>query len=341
MELSTFIILAVAIMFLGRFDFDYTPLFSTTVDLYVENKCIDNVSARAPLLNWMKAKGRIKKYSLSGGHIVEPVLKTYDKGRVQALAAYQEIDLSPESGQDVMLYTKKDVTNTMMISNTEWDSNQGKEQMINLADSKTEQASLELADSFEEWMYGDGTDQDGKVPLGLSALISLDNTGTLCGFDRATETWLQNVVVDGTHDVDDWDKLRWAFARCYRRCSRGTIKPELILTSETVFEAYETLHYDKVMLTSEEYSNLGFDNFKYKGAALSWSEHITTDLAYFINSYALRLRSAVTGSTIFKTGKMVNLEETLKMKARGKLISWEGAFTVNAFRTLGVVYPLT
>lgn len=341
MDIMIYIILAVVIVSLSQRDFDYTPVFSTTVDLWAENKAVDNVSARSPMLNWMRAKGRIKSYTLSGGHIVEPVLSTYDKSRVQALAAYQEIDLSPESGQITMLYTKKDVTNTMMISKTEWDSNQGEQQMINLADSKTEQSSLELADQFEEWLYGDGTDQDGKVPLGLGALISLDNTGTLCGYDRATNAWLQNVIVDGTKDADDWDRLRWAFSRCYRRCARGTIKTELILTSEEVFEAYETLYYDKVMLTSEEYQDLGFDNYRFKKAALSWSEHITTNFAYFLNSYALRLRSGKTGSTIFTTGPMVNLEDTLKMKARGKLTSWEGAFTVNAFRTLGVVYPIT
>lgn len=341
MDIMTFVIVAVVIMFLARYDFDYTPLVSTTIDKWVENKSIDNVSARSPMLAWFKAKGRIKKWDKSGVYIVEPVLKKYDKTRVQALAHYQEIDLSPESGQDKMLYTPKDITNTMMISNPEWDANQNKEKMIDLIDSKMEQADLELADAFEEWLFGDGTDQDGKVILGLSALISTDNTGTLCGFDRATNTWLQNITISGAKTTDPYDNLRKMMGRTYRRCSRGTIHPELGITTEDIFEAYETLHYDKVMLTSEEYANLGFDNFKFKKMALSWSENVSTGLMYFLNSYALRLRSAVTGSTIFGTGKLVNLEETLKMKARGKLIFFKGALTCNAFRTLGVCHSIT
>lgn len=325
--------------------FDLTPLISTTINKYAEKKCLDNVSARVPLLGWFKEKGRIKNWDGGGIYIEEPVLGKIDTTKVQGLEEYQEIDIKPESGQVVVPFTPKRIVNSVAISHDELERNAGEEKMIDLLESKLEQADIEIAESFEEMLFSDGTLQDGKVILGLQAIIPTTPTaGTLCGYDRSSSanSWIRTQALSGAKTTDAYDNLKLRMETMYNNCTRGVIKPELAITTQTIFEAYKELYGDKFMFQDQKVADLGFDNVKFRNAAVVFADKLTEACMYFINSQALRLRARLKNGSPFQSTPMVDLaKSTAKMFANVSLILFRGALTANYFRTLGKIHSIT
>jgi hypothetical protein len=323
---------------------DQTALIASTVDKWVESKFIDNVSGRAPLLAWFQEADRIKDWDGAGVKINEPVLKKYDVDRVQAIQGYDEIDLSPEDGEDIAQFNPKRLVIPILISEDELEANSGEEARINLLEAKFEQAELEMGDKFEALLYGDGSEYGGKAILGLDAIIPTDpDAGTIAGFDRSTNAWWCANSKSGAKSLDAYDKLRKAMANMCNTCRRGKIRTELILTTQDIFEAYEDLAFGKTLFQDTKSADLGFENFKFKSAVLSFADdgNIAAGDMYFINRWALRLRSRY-GKKLFKTGPMVDLEKnTGKVLAFAKNIKFRGALTFNSPRTLGKLYSIS
>jgi len=324
---------------------DNIALMSATLDKWVEKKFLDNISARNAFLGWLKAKGRIRNWDGTGVKILEPALSKIDKTKVQAIEGYDEIDLKPEDGQVNFEFTPKRIVNNILISYDEYEANQGEAQQISLLESKAEQAELEIGEKFNEWLLDDGTDEDGKVVLGLNAIIPVNPaTGTIGGIDRATNTWARTKTDTGARTTNPFDNLRSKMNSMTNTLTRGGVYPELYLTTQTVYEGYESLFFDKVMLTDNEVVNLGFaGGVKFKRGVLVFEDDAVIDAGtmFFINSKALRLRCVMQGSGIFKTTPLVDLNKTLKMMAYGKQISWRGALTFNMPRTLGRLHSIT
>jgi hypothetical protein len=324
-------------------------LLSSTLDKFVESKFLDNISARNAFLGWLKSKGRIRKWDGTGTYITETALSKIDKTKVQAVEGYDELDLKPEEGQVKFQFTPKRIFNSILISHDEREANQGKEQAIDLLESKAEQAELEIGEKFNEWLLSDGTSEGGKVVLGLKAIIPVvANAGTIAGIDRslAANAWARSLSDTGAKTTNNFDNLRSKMNNMTNKLTRGGVFPELYLTTQTVYEGYEALFYDKVMITDNETVNLGFaGGVKFKRGVVVFEDDAVIDagMMYFINSKALRLRCVHNGGSIFKTSKMVDLYEEggLKMLAYAKGITWRGALTFNMPRTLGCLHSIT
>jgi hypothetical protein len=323
-------------------------LLSATIDKWAENKFLDNISKRVSLLGWLASAGKLRKDDGTGVNIREPVLTKYDPERVQALGEFEEIKLTPQEGQTHLEFTRKVVINDIAISYEQEEANRGDAQRIDLLESKTEQSELEISDQLQAWLFGDGTDRDGKVPLGLSAIVSATPAlGSLGGYSRVTNEWLRNNQASGAKTSTAYDNLRKKMNNMFNTCKRGTIRTELCLTSQAIFEAYVDLYFDKFMFQDQKMADLGFENVKFRSAALSWAEEITTAIMYFLNSKALRFRSKhqkklTTGKiAIFKTYPMVDMMKINKARAYSKVIEWNGALTANMFRTLGILTDIS
>lgn len=322
-------------------------LISSTLDKYVESKFLDNISGRNAFLGWLKAKGRIRQWDGQGVYILEPALSSIDKTKVQAIEGYDEVDLKPEEGMKNFQFTPKRIANSILISHDEFEANQGEQQAINLLESKAEQAELEIGEVFNEWLLSDGTAEGGKVVLGLKAIIPADpTTGTIAGIDRSTNTWARTKTDTGAKTTNAFDNLRSKMNSMTNTLTRGGVFPELYLTTQTVYEGYESLFYDKVMLTDNDTVNLGFaGGVKFKRGVVVFEDDgvIDSGMMYFINSKALRLRCIHKNGSIFAPSKMVDLIDQggLKMFAYGKLITWRGALTFNMPRTLGCLHSIT
>lgn len=318
-------------------DFD-TELASTTLAVWAEKQAAVNIGQRTPLLEYFLKSGNVKPWDGQGRVINEPVLATFNKNKVQGIARFQEVVITPEDGDLVIPFTPKRVVNDIAIDNLDLLANSGDSKMIDLMETKTQQAEIEIADKFEDWFVEDGTDEGGKVPLGLDALIPTDpTTGTLCGFNRATTTWIRTNVLSGAKTTTAYDNLYDRLETMTNTCTRGTIKPDLMPTSQTIYEACKRLFVDKHMYTNADAkAAFGFDGIKFRSAYIVFLDTLSASTSmWFLNKDALHLRCLMSKNSPWRTTKFCNQEDITKSLTTTAMIVWIGALTMSRPRTLG------
>lgn len=324
--------------------FDLLPLYNSTFEKFVRGGFVDNVSARVPLFDWLRKSDAFEYWDGAGKYIIEPVISD-TPGKVQALSPYEQINLSPVSGLQDVPFHYKELVLPIVISDREMKNNSGKQQAISLIKTKTKQAIITAADSIEEMLFGDGTGQGGKELLGLEAIMPDDNTaGSLGGFSRTTHTWIRCPVVDGSSSSVAFDNLRAKMSNIKNTCTRGTLKPDIYLTTQTVYEGYESLAYGKYTPTDKKgATDLGFDgDLIFAGKPVRFGDYVGSGRMYALSKDALKLR--VEGLKSSKDSPFI-IDGPYPMKPYQKATTWlimlNGALTANMFRQLGKIKSIS
>jgi hypothetical protein len=104
-------------------------------------------------------------------------------------------------------------------------------------------------------LFSDGTGNGGKQATGLQAIVATDpTTGTLESISRAAFSFWRNQSTSGAKTSTPYDNLLAAMRTVYNNCSNGPGQqtPEFAVTTQTVFQAYESL-----LTTNERYTRTG------------------------------------------------------------------------------------
>lgn len=320
--------------------FDLLPLYNSTFQKYARGGFVDNVSARVPLFNWFRQSDAMEGWDGSGKYVEEEVMTSLPD-YMQALGPYEQINLKPASGLETVQFLPKTLVFPITITFEEMERNKGKYQAVNLLKSKIKQAELAFAEALETMLFGDGTAQSGKVMLGLEAIMPDDNTGgSLGGYSRATNTWLRCPVVDGAATTTPFDNLRAKMSNIKNTCTRGTVKPDIYITTQTVYEGYETLSFGKYTPTDKSGAvDLVFTgDLVFAGKPMVFADKIGSGRMYALSKDALKLR--VKGLKSSKDSPFT-LEGPFNMMPNQRAYVWimsvAGALTANMFRTLGKI----
>ena len=78
-------------------------------------------------------------------------------------------------------------------------------------------------------------------------------------------------------------------ATAYNSVSVGNDHPDLILTTQTLFEKYESLLQPQLRYTDTKTAEAGFQNLLFKGAPIMYDVHAPAGTMFFINSKYLKL----------------------------------------------------
>jgi hypothetical protein len=78
-------------------------------------------------------------------------------------------------------------------------------------------------------------------------------------------------------------------ATAYNSVSVGNDHPDLILTTQTLFEKYESLLQPQLRYTDTKTAEAGFQNLLFKGAPIMYDVHAPSETMFFINSKYLKL----------------------------------------------------
>lgn len=322
-------------------DFD-VQLESVANAVWAEKQAAVNIGSRVPLFEYFRKPGNVKEWDGVGRTINEPVLAKYTKNKVQGLARFQELKLQPEDGALVIPFTPKNIANTMALDNNDLEAASGEAKMIDLVATSRTQAEIEMADCFEEWFVSDGTAQDGKVFLGLDALIPADpTTGTICGYNRATTTWIRTNSVSGAKTTTAYDNLKAKLENIYNTCTRGSIKPDLIPTSQTILEVVKTLYEDKHMYQNEKDAYFGFEGVKFRNALIVFLDVITTADMWVLSKDAIHFRAKMTNGSPFRTTPWCNQEKITKALVTTAAMIFRGALTMSRPRCLGRIHSIS
>jgi len=78
-------------------------------------------------------------------------------------------------------------------------------------------------------------------------------------------------------------------ATAYNSVSVGNDHPDMILTTQTLFEKYEALLQPQLRYTDTKTADAGFQNLLFKAAPVAYDVHCTAGVVYFLNSKYLTL----------------------------------------------------
>ena len=260
---------------------NFDALLSTTLANY-RDQLTDNIFTARPLTYFLQDKGRIRM--LNGGtKIVEPLIYGQNT-TVASYSGYDTISLTAQSGITAAEYDWKQYAASIAISGIEEAKNNGEQEIINLLEAKIMQAEESMREGFNTMFFADGTGNSGKDWNGLGNIV--EASGTVGGINRATagnEYWR-------SYEDNNNDPLTLAqMATAYNSVSVGNDHPDMVLTTQTLFEKYEALLQPQLRYTDSKTADAGFQNLLFKAAPVVYDVGCTAGVVYFLNSKYLTL----------------------------------------------------
>lgn len=260
---------------------NFDQLLATTLANY-RDQLTDNIFSARPLTFFLMDKGRIRM--LDGGtKIVEPLIYGQN-GTVSSYAGYDPIALTAQDGITAAEYEWKQYAASIAISGIEEAKNNGEAAILNLLEAKVMQAEESMREGFNVMFFGDGTGNTNKNWNGLGNLV--EASGTVGGINRATagnEYWRS--YEENTAGALTLAQMNTA----YNSVSVGNDHPDMVLTSQALYEKYESLLQPQLRYTDTKTADAGFQNLLFKAAPVTYDVHCTAGVVYFLNSKYLSL----------------------------------------------------
>jgi len=297
----------------GNASFD--ALLSTTLANY-RDQLTDNIFTARPLTYFLMDKGRIRMVD-GGTKIVEPLIYGTNS-TVASYSGYDTLSLTAQEGISAAEFEWKQYAASIAISGIEEAKNNGEQAIINLLEAKIMQAEESMKEGFNQMFFADGTGNSGKDWNGLANIV--DSAGTVGGINRATagnEFWRS--YEEGTAGALSLADMSTA----YNSVSVGNDHPDMVLTTQTLFEKYESLLQPQLRYTDAKTADAGFQNLLFKAAPVAYDVHCTAGTVFFLNSKYLTL--------VGHTGKWFAQTDFVRpenMDARYALIMCYGNLTV-------------
>ena len=260
---------------------NFDALLATTIANY-RDKMTDNIFSARPLTYFLMDKGRIRMVD-GGTKIVEPLIYGVNS-TVASYAGYDSIALTAQDGISAAEFEWKQYAASIAINGIEEAKNNGEAAITNLLEAKIMQAEESMREGFNTMFFGDGTGNSGKDWNGLGNIV--EASGTVGNINRATsgnEFWR-------SYEENTAGALTLAqMATAYNTTSVGNDHPDMILTTQTLFEKYESLLTPQLRYTDTKTADAGFQNLLFKAAPVTFDTGCTAGVVYFLNSKYLTL----------------------------------------------------
>jgi hypothetical protein len=258
---------------------NFDNLLTTTLANY-RSTLTDNVFTARPLTYKLMEGGRIRM--LNGGtKIVEPLIYGQNS-TVGSYSGYETLALTPQEGISAAEFEWKQYAASIAISGIEEAKNNGEQEIINLLEAKIMQAEESMRESFNQMFFADGTGNSSKDWNGLGNLVEAGNT--VGGINSGTYTWW------ASKEENTSAALTLAqMSSLYNSVSVGNDHPDLLLTTQTLFEKYEALLQPNLRYTDTKTADAGFQNLLFKAAPVMYDVHCTAGVFYMLNSKYLTL----------------------------------------------------
>jgi len=222
------------------------------------------------LLARLSKRGKIKTFS--GGRTIVQELNYANNQTFQWYSGYQVLNIAPSQTFSAAEYPIRQSAVAVSISGLEELQNSGEEAIIDLLESRIENAEDTFMNGMSQGIYGDGT-VTGSVN-GLQLLVAAaPTTGVVGGIDRATWTFWQNqaygAVTNGgaaatAANIQNYMDSLWVML------VRGRDAPDLIVADNNFYKYYwQSLQAIQRIATENgegTFGALGFQTLKYNTA---------------------------------------------------------------------------
>ena len=307
-----------------------SDIIATTIESR-SRSIADNVTNNNALLKKLEQRGRIK--TASGG---SKILQELSFAENTNAGWYSGYDLLPVGISDVISAAEfdwKQAAVPVVISGLEMLQNAGKEQMIDLLDSRMEVAEATLQNLIATGIYSDGTGAGGKEITGLDAAVPLDpTTGTYGGIDRATWTFWRSQI----QNSGDTDTLLADMNGLWATLVRGTDRPDIIVMDAVTWEAYVAALQAQQRFNSADVGDLGFPTLKFMGTDVVLDGGIggacPAGTAFFLNTKYLHYRPHANRNMVPLSP---NRRYATNQDAEVQIIGWAGNLTCSGAQFQG------
>lgn len=317
----------------------YDDIFTTTLENRT-GELADNVSKNNALLSRLKAKDKIR--SISGGSKILEELE-YGEGDMVWYSGYDSITYTPKQLFTSAEYALKLCAVPVAISGEDMLKNSGREQMQDLFKKRVQNAERTMLNQMSAAVYGDGTGSNGKAIGGLKLLVAdAPEAGTVGGINRATsgnEFWRNKSTTTAAALTSD--TIRAAMDEMYLSLTRGTERPDLIVTDNKLYTLFENSLAQYQRFSNPKLAEAGFNSIKFKDADVIYDGgqggRCPENHMYFLNTDYIYLRPHKDRNMKVIGGNRMAINQD----AMYKIIGWAGNMTMSNASLQGVLINKT
>lgn len=318
-----------------------SPNWSEIVTTTLENrskKLSDNVTKNNALLARLERNG--KKKTADGGTKIIQELEYGENGTFTWYSGYDTLNISPSDVLTAAEFNWKQAAVAVTMSGLEELQNSGQEKMIDLLESRINNAEKTFKNKMAEAVYGNGTAGAGKAIGGLQLLVADNGAGIVGNIDSGTWAFWKNQKFDATTDggaaattanILNYMNTMWL------KLVRGTDKPDLVVADNAYYMLYWGALLPNQRFTSPEMAQAGFESLKYMSADVVFDGGIggfcPANHMYFLNTDYIYLRPHVDRQYVpLNPDRYTNNQDAFV-----KLIGWAGNMTTSGRMFQGVL----
>jgi hypothetical protein len=261
----------------------------------------DTIFTFYPAFSLLKEQNQIKW--VEGGQCCEFVLAMAKNNAVTFIGRGGTVSLAETEFTRVAQYDWAKIVANMTIFHDDLRMNRGEGKIGDIAAQLLDVTFQSIADQLEESLWGNPPASTGIVLNGIDDLIRTTDAAsaaiTTGAIVRNADYWYNNAVsmTGESATLRLVDRMMTMMNTCARK-GGGVLKggkvgtpqrlrfPNIILTSQTVYEYFEREYLEYTTITNKAIDDLGYGGLKYKGATVAWSPAADNDAQkmYFINS---------------------------------------------------------
>lgn len=263
---------------------NYDAVLSTTLFNY-RKTLEDNISTANAFLFYLmkKVKSGYQLLSDIGDRMSMPLM--YELGLADSYSGYDVLDTTPADGITTAFFNWAQAAVPISISGLEEKKNRGEERILNLLESKVQQAELGIQTFFNQRMQQGAGGSTITTPYTsamngstfvdpLPKLVAFDPTAALTvgNIPQATNTWWRNQTSDFTA-VTTFAGFLKKLRNLRNNCSKGPGgPPDLHLVTQGTAELYEAALAAAHRNPSYQVADIPFDNVSFYGKPVTWDE---------------------------------------------------------------------
>ena len=274
----------------------YNTFYTATHDAYVDTgEPTDNMFRSAPLVDALWKRGNAKV--LDGGARIVGNARFGFNPNTQWYKGADKLNMDPWEGLTRYAYDWANLHAPVTYVGEDARRNRGKAQAINMQTEMERESMDTMYKVVDQAMAGDGTANNYKAILGLDAFFPSDPTvdptvGAIGGITAVGATWWQNGAVTGfgsfaANGPGGTSSDQWITA--WDNASDGTDTPDLIISSQDVWEAYNRSNLSAGQIVMQGGGGYGtgdktFAKLTYYGVPWFWSRNIAPGTAYLLRT---------------------------------------------------------
>jgi hypothetical protein len=304
-----------------------TSLIATTLSKYGKTLA-DNIHKAIPGLAWLTIKKRVTEEG--GASVIRSVV--YGSNTTAGFYASDDIiDTTIQDNFTAAQWQWKQAAASITVTGRIELQNSGESQVIDYAKAQIDNALASLKEQMDIKLFAAAQTGSNITPFyGIVA-----NSGTVGDINGTTNSWWQSQIqASGSFAARGLSDLRLTWDNVAVRMPAGG--PDLILSDQTSYEAYEATLTPTVRYSDVTMGDLGFANMKYKEAVWTWDPNATSGDILLLNSKALEL--------VQHQNRLFTISEWVKPSNQDLKVAqifWAGELTTNNRRKLGLLTGVT